>query len=232
MAGNPVHVDYDEWSRASIADTVRSKNNEQPNFCFQPEFVWPKRRQAIPPTLFVMHAIICDTVSSGKTVEHPMRTILSAVRAVAFAIVFLLLCLWVAAMRLRSLDCYLGARLPECAASLGILFILIGDSLALTCLTLFIVQGRGTPAPFDAPRKFVALGPYRVVGNPMYIGGLTLLFGFGLYQHSKAILLFCPLCFFFAHVFVIFYEEPTLMSKFGTAYHGYIRAVPRWIPRS
>ncbi len=114
---------------------------------------------------------------------------------------------------------------------LGILFIVIGGGLALTCVTLFIIQGRGTPAPFDAPRKFVALGPYRVIRNPMYIGGLTLLFGFGLYQHSKAILLFCPLWFLLTHAFVTFYEEPTLMSKFGSAYDGYCKAVPRWIPR-
>jgi protein-S-isoprenylcysteine O-methyltransferase Ste14 len=159
-----------------------------------------------------------------------MRTILIALRALAFATAFLLLWLWVA-MRLRSLDGYLGAPLPGWTVSLGILFMLIGGGLALTCVALFIIQGRGTPAPFDAPREFVAVGPYRVVRNPMYVGGLTLLFGLGLYQHSKAILLFCPLGFLLAHAFVIFYEEPTLMSKFGSAYHGYCKAVPRWIPR-
>ncbi|MCI0423764.1 MAG: isoprenylcysteine carboxylmethyltransferase family protein [Acidobacteria bacterium] len=159
-----------------------------------------------------------------------MWTILIALRALAFATAFLLLWLWVA-MQLHSLDRYLGAPLPEWTASVGILFIFIGGSLALTCVTLFIVQGRGTPAPFDAPRKLVAVGPYKVVRNPMYLGGLALLFGFGLYQYSKAILLFCPLWFLLAHAFVIFYEEATLMSKFGSAYHGYRKAVPRWIPR-
>jgi len=158
-----------------------------------------------------------------------MRTILIALRALVFATLFLLLWLWVA-MRLRSLDRYLGTPLPEWMALLGILFMLIGGSLAFTCVTLFIIQGRGTPAPFDAPRGFVAVGPYRVVRNPIYIGGLALLFGFDLYQQSKAILLFCPLWFFLAHVFVIFYEEPTLMNKFGKAYHGCCKAVPRCIP--
>jgi protein-S-isoprenylcysteine O-methyltransferase Ste14 len=159
-----------------------------------------------------------------------MRSLFIAVRAILFATCFLLLWLWVA-MRLRSLDLYLGAALPEWTAALGIVFMLIGASLALMCVTLFIVQGRGTPAPFDAPKQFVALGPYRVVRNPMYLGGLALLIGFGLYQHSKAILLFCPVWFLLAHVFVILYEEPTLMSKFGTSYQGYCRAVPRWIPK-
>jgi hypothetical protein len=86
-----------------------------------------------------------------------MGTAFIALRALTFATCFLLLWLWVA-MRLRSLDLYLGAALPEWTAALGIVFILIGGSLALLCVTLFIAQGRGTPAPFDAPRQFVALG--------------------------------------------------------------------------
>ena len=159
-----------------------------------------------------------------------MRTVFIALRAMTFAACFLLLWLWVA-MRLRSLDPYLGAALPEWTAAFGILFILIGGSLALTCIALFIFQGHGTPAPFDAPRRFVALGPYKIIRNPMYLAGLALLIGLGLYQHSKVILLFCPVWFLLAHTFVILYEEPTLMNKFGTTYQGYCRAVPRWIPK-
>ena len=55
---------------------------------------------------------------------------------------------------------------------------------------IFVVRGRGTPAVFDAPREFVVVGPYKYVRNPMYIGALTLLIGFGLYQHSISILVF------------------------------------------
>jgi protein-S-isoprenylcysteine O-methyltransferase Ste14 len=109
--------------------------------------------------------------------------------------------------------------------------ILLGGSLTLTCIGLIIVQGRGTPAPFDAPRKFVAIGPYKIIRNPMYAGGLGLLIGFGLYLQSKAILLFSPIWFLMVHAFVILYEEPDLLGKFGAAYQGYCRAVPRWIPR-
>lgn len=34
-----------------------------------------------------------------------------------------------------------------------------------------------------------------------------------------------------AHLFVIFYEEPTLRRQFGASYEAYLRSVPRWIPR-
>jgi protein-S-isoprenylcysteine O-methyltransferase Ste14 len=159
-----------------------------------------------------------------------MRTLFVAFRAITFAALFVLFWLWVA-FRLRFLDRHLGAPLQDWTTAFGILLMLIGGSLALTCVVLFIVQGGGTPAPFDAPVRFVPVGPYRIIRNPMYAGGVAFLIGFGLYEHSKAILLFCPVWFLLSHAFVVFYEEPTLKNKFGTVYQGYCRSVPRWIPR-
>ncbi len=156
----------------------------------------------------------------------PMSTLL---RAVLFATAFLLFWFWVA-LRIQALDRYLGASLPAWTVALGLLAIVGGASLVVTCIVLFVAQGRGTPAPFDAPKRFVAVGPYRIIRNPMYVGGL-LLAGFGLFQQSKAILLFCPLWLLGTHLFVTLYEEPVLTEKFGTSYLGYCRAVPRWIPK-
>jgi hypothetical protein len=34
----------------------------------------------------------------------------------------------------------------------------------------------------------------------------------------------------FFHLFVVFYEEPTLRQKFGESYEEYCKTVPRWIP--
>ena len=146
------------------------------------------------------------------------------------AAAFLLVWIWVA-LRVQALDRYLGTPLPGWSVLLGVLSVLAGASLVVTCIVLFIVQGRGTPAPFDAPKRFVAVGPYRIIRNPMYIGGLLLLAGFGFFQQSKAILLFCALWFLAAHLFVTLYEEPILTDRFGTPYLGYSRAVPRWIPK-
>jgi len=33
------------------------------------------------------------------------------------------------------------------------------------------------------------------------------------------------------HLFVVFYEEPTLRRTFGAEYEAYCAEVPRWIPR-
>jgi len=87
-----------------------------------------------------------------------MSTLFIALRTVLFATAFLLLWLWVA-LRIQILDRYLGASLPAWTVALGLLAIVGGASLVVTCIVLFIVQGRGTPAPFDAPKQFVAVGP-------------------------------------------------------------------------
>jgi len=57
----------------------------------------------------------------------------------------------------------------------GILIGAIGAVLALWCLLTFAFIGKGTPAPFDPPRRLVIRGPYRFVRNPMYIGAATAL---------------------------------------------------------
>jgi protein-S-isoprenylcysteine O-methyltransferase Ste14 len=158
-----------------------------------------------------------------------MRTFFVALRAALYATGFVFLWGWVA-LSVRTYDRSLGIALPAWTATLGIFFMVAGGALALLCVGVFVERGRGTPAPFDAPRQFVATGPYRYVRNPMYVGGLTLLTGFGLYERSVSILLLCLLFLLAAHLFVLFYEEPTLRRQFGATYERYCESVPRWIP--
>lgn len=143
---------------------------------------------------------------------------------------FLLFFGWIA-LEVRALDQRLGISLPAAAEMPGAILMILGGILALACAGVFISYGRGTPAIFDAPRAFVALGPYRYVRNPMYIGGLMLLIGFAFYEHSISILVLALLFFVLVHLFVLFYEEPTLTRRFGSSYQEYLRAVSRWIPR-
>src|ERR671931_1081511 len=53
----------------------------------------------------------------------------------------------------------------------------IGVALYLWCLWVFAIVGRGTPGPWDPPRRLVAVGPYRRVRNPIYLAALLIVLG-------------------------------------------------------
>ena len=110
-------------------------------------------------------------------------------------------------------------------------FIVAGVSLYLACLWEFALVGRGTPGPWDAPQRFVAVGPYRWVRNPIYIAALLVVGGEAWLFLSPSLALYAVALAVGLHLFVIGYEEPTLRRRFGEMYREYLRTVPRWIPR-
>lgn len=110
----------------------------------------------------------------------------------------------------------------------------LGFAVALRCIWDFGRTGHGTPAPFAPPRKLVVVGFYRYVRNPMYVGffigwiGLWIVFG----RASVAAIIGAAAVVLGVHLFVLFYEEPTLKRLFGADYEEYCRNVSRWVPRS
>ncbi len=123
------------------------------------------------------------------------------------------------------------AELYGSIATVGFLPIALGGAFYLWCAWDFVTVGQGTPAPIDPPRFLVARGLYRVVRNPMYVGILLVLLGESIIFRSVSILIYAAIVCLLFHLFVVFYEEPTLKRKFGASYEEYCRAVPRWIPR-
>ena len=84
---------------------------------------------------------------------------------------------------------------------------------------------------WDPPRRFVAVGPYRWVRNPMYISTLLVVVGEAWLFRSLPLLAYAGAMAIFFQVFVIGYEEPTLRRRFRETNSEYRRTVPRWIPR-
>jgi protein-S-isoprenylcysteine O-methyltransferase Ste14 len=119
---------------------------------------------------------------------------------------------------------------PTPIAWYAITFIVIGVALYLLCIWLFVSVGRGTPLPWDAPRRFVAVGPYRWVRNPIYVSALLVVVGEAWLFLSLPLLLYGAAMAIFFHLFVIGYEEPTLRRQFGESYERYCKAVNRWVP--
>ena len=109
----------------------------------------------------------------------------------------------------------------------------LGFAVALRCVWDFGWTGRGTPVPIAPPQRLVVIGFYRYVRNPMYVGfavgwiGLWIVFG----HATLAMIAAVAAVALGVHLFVVFYEEPTLRKKFGADYEDYSRNVRRWSPR-
>ena len=97
-----------------------------------------------------------------------------------------------------------GVRLVGVAAGLACL---------LDCFARLALEGRGTPAPGAQTEVLVASGLYRFVRNPMYVSLLIIVSGQALLFGQARLVAF--------HLFVLFYEEPTLRRRFGGSHETY-----------
>jgi protein-S-isoprenylcysteine O-methyltransferase Ste14 len=113
----------------------------------------------------------------------------------------------------------------------GMILGVIGAAVALSCIFTFATIGRGTPASFDRPRRLVIRGLYRFVRNLMYLGAGLALASAALFYESAPLLGYAAFFFLATHIFVVFYEEPTLRRTFGQEYEAFCRQVSRWWPK-
>lgn len=122
--------------------------------------------------------------------------------------------------------------LVQWTLSRTVAFVLLvaGAAAYLWCLWEFAVYGRGTPAPFDAPRQLVVRGPYRWVRNPMYLGVGLVIVGWSALFRSFSLAMYAGLVALAFHGFVVLYEEPALRRRFGAGYRKYCEQVGRWMP--
>ena len=153
------------------------------------------------------------------------------VRAIVYAALFIGLVLIFVPARLLAWSGIVRPTAMGVPQFAGMVIGTAGAAIALWCVFTFAKIGKGTPAPFDPPRKLVIQGPYRFVRNPMYIGAALALAGAALFYQSAALLGYAGLFLICSHFFVVWYEEPTLRRTFGEEYETYCRQVRRWRPR-
>ncbi len=113
----------------------------------------------------------------------------------------------------------------------GALTIAAGTAVVLDSFVRFALQGVGTPAPVYPTRHLVVKGFYRYVRNPMYVALLLILAGQALFFADARLIVYAFFAWLATHLFVVFYEEPTLRRSFRDDYAQFTAHVPRWIPR-
>lgn len=65
----------------------------------------------------------------------------------------------------------------------------------------------------------------------MYVGVGLIIAGQAWLFRSLAIAIYLTLFALGVHLFVLYYEEPTLQKQFGAQYERYRASVPRWFPK-
>jgi len=174
---------------------------------------------------------MADSYSNGGPAAAGGDRWLSTVASLAVGAAFFALWFWLLPQWLGfSVDTAGAARWRWLAAIPSVL----GFAVALRCVWDFGWTGRGTPAPMAPPQRLVVVGFYRYTRNPMYLGfaagwiGLWIVFGHADVRVIAAVIAVAV----GVHLFVVFYEEPTLRRKFGADYEEYCRNVGRWWPRA
>ena len=114
--------------------------------------------------------------------------------------------------------------------TLGVLALVAGGALVLETTARFAFMGRGTPAPWAPPERFVERGSYRFVRSPMYLGVLLLIVGQALLLGQEILYAWALAAWLMFTAFLAFYEEPQLRRRFGAGYDDYRRRVHRWLP--
>lgn len=106
-----------------------------------------------------------------------------------------------------------------------------GLGLMIPTVTMFLTVGKGTPAPWDPPKKLVVRGVYRYLRNPMISGVILFLLGEALLFRSWQIAGWAVLFALGNMIYMPLVEEPGLERRFGADYRIYKKNVPRWFPR-
>ena len=85
------------------------------------------------------------------------------------------------------------------------------------------------PRTPDKASQLVVAGVYRWSRNPMYLGMLLLMTGWGVHLSNAAAFCLLPAFVGYMTAFQIKPEERILRAKFGASYAEYMSAVRRWV---
>jgi protein-S-isoprenylcysteine O-methyltransferase Ste14 len=120
---------------------------------------------------------------------------------------------------------------PSWQIVLAAALIAAGTAPLFESMKRFVIVGRGTLVPAVPTERLVVSGFYRRMRNPMYTGLLVVLVGEAILFESRDLVLYIAAIWLGTHLFVCFYEEPTLTRRYGVEYLRFKKHVPRWIPR-
>lgn len=99
-----------------------------------------------------------------------------------------------------------------------------------------VFVGAGSPVEafgvaLEPTTKLITAGPYAFVRNPLVFGFLFILLGVAFLANSIVGIVFVPLVGTLIAAYLLVFEEPELLRRFGVKYAHYRENVPMIVPR-
>src|SRR6185503_10828357 len=112
---------------------------------------------------------------------------------------------------------------------LAIVLVSVGFLTGLSGVVTFRIAKTTVDPTKPRASSLVTWGVYTFSRNPMYLGGLIMLFGWAIFLSNALALLFLPLYVLYINRFQIAPEERALTSLFGETYVAYQARARRWL---
>ncbi len=112
----------------------------------------------------------------------------------------------------------------------GVFVIIAGIGIVTLARREFAQYGQPTD-PGHPTSKIVKTGIFSISRNPLYLGGVLVLFGLALILNMLWVLIMLLVSTVLCHFILILPEEQYLAAKFGSEYDEYVASVQRWLGR-
>lgn len=133
--------------------------------------------------------------------------------------------MWILAVLLPTMSIarFASALVALVLASIGVAVAILGVQAFLAADTTI------DPRIPNQSSSLVTKGVYSISRNPMYLGFLLMLVGWGVFLFNIMSFLLLPLFVMYMNRFQITPEERYMRKKFGQEYSQYAAAVRRWV---
>lgn len=113
---------------------------------------------------------------------------------------------------------------------IGVALFSIAGAIGIWTGYIFSRYGEGTPLPSDQTKRFVIIGPYRCIRNPMAFSSMVQGGAIGLAIGSPLVVTYTVIGGIWWEVLVRWQEEADLESRFGESYDKYRSEIRCWLP--
>ena len=153
--------------------------------------------------------------------DHPKIIVLPPIAFFAAVLLTFALDRWLALGALNDIP-----RLP--LVVVGGAFMAVALLIAVTGILAF-KRAETNVNPYQPALNIVRDGPYRFTRNPMYLGMIMFVLGFGIAMATLWGLILACLLWALLHWGVVLPEEKYLTDKFGDDYRALLSSTRRWL---